>query len=279
MIMKGKRTHIIPKQQPERAEGLENLIEMEYPGRFFIVGRDQTDTYNVIVYGLTGRGPPSRARTLEHDMEARVVRTQVTDPAQLAQGNTALLIYPAIAFRDEYVAVSNGAQTELIYQAIANHGKEVTANPMGLMHIAFREPVFRYDQKNGWVDITSYEPDPPNNTPRIGAVVGREGAAFFIARKLATQDEPIQEQPRVFFEPSQGSLMSTYSGKNMDPLPSFDSWPLPVGLKYDSAAKTAHAVYDALAPRGGEDLRVAVACVFTDKYTNVPLQVHIENRY
>jgi IMP cyclohydrolase len=212
-------------------------------------------------------------------MKGRVIRTDVTDPAQLAQGNAALLIYPAIAFAENYVAVSNGVQTELIYQAIKNHGKEVTANPMGLMHIALREPVFRYDTKNGWVDITSYEPDPPNNTPRIGAVVGSEGAAFFIARKLAKLDEPLQEQSRVFFEPGQGSLISTYSGRNMDPLPSFDSKPLPVGLKYESAAKTAHAVYDALAPKGGEDLRVAVACVFTDRYTNTPLQVRIENRF
>ena len=39
--------------------GLEALAEMEYPGRFIILGRSEDRLSPVAVYGITGRSPSS----------------------------------------------------------------------------------------------------------------------------------------------------------------------------------------------------------------------------
>jgi IMP cyclohydrolase len=264
---------------------LEALVNMEYPGRFIIVGRDKSDTYNSITYGLTGRSTSSRARNLVIDRE-NIVRTHVTDAAQLNAGNAALLIYPAMVFSPPYIAVSNGVQTELLFDAILNHGKEKAANPHRLMRQAFSEPVHRYDAKNGWVDITNFEPDVPNNTPRISAIVGNESGSIAIMRQdqyKVVRREGNNHLPEIFpveFRPGKGVLISTYSGENTDPLPSFASSPLPLGLPYRTPAETCSAVYDALAPKQGDDFRVAVASIFVDVKNKDMYDVsfHIVNR-
>jgi IMP cyclohydrolase len=272
MIRNRDLPNFYPEKPNMKPKGLENLVEMEYPGRFFIVGRDRSDQYNAIAYGLTGKQPSSRTRRLERDHAYEVVRIDETD-----QRNAALLVHPAMAFNNNYIAIGNGVETELIYQAITNHGKEAAANPQSLIQSAFREPVYRYDPKNGWVDVTSYEPD-KSATPRIATCVGKDTAAFCIVRKHGKYDAAIQEMFAFNLRPGRGNLISTYSGKNMNPLPSFDGKPLPVRLPYKSAREMAGAVYDALAPKTGDDLRVAVACIFTDKETNAPVQYADVNR-
>lgn len=60
-------------------------------------------------------------------------------------------------------------------------------------------------------------------------------------------------------------MISTYSGENVNPLPSFRGEPLDVRLRGVTAEQTAEAVYAALAPPASEperDFRVSVVCVF-----------------
>jgi hypothetical protein len=58
-------------------------------------------------------------------------------------------------------------------------------------------------------------------------------------------------------------MISTYSGENVNPLPSFQGEPLDLRLGEVTAGKTAEAVYQAMAPANPEDdFRVATVCVF-----------------
>ena len=90
--------------------GLESLARMEYPGRFIILGKDSGGEHAVVVYGLTGRSPPSRARRLEPEKDQ--VRVVPVDEQAVSAGNRDLLVYPAMMFKRQGIAVSNGAHTE-----------------------------------------------------------------------------------------------------------------------------------------------------------------------
>jgi len=243
-------------------QGLEALANMEYPGRFIIGGRDTSGVNNTVVYGITGRSPSSKARKLQRDEQAGVIRTEVTDPKQLEQGNPALLIYPAIAIIDDTVLVSNGAQTNLLYSAYFN-GKKI---PELILNRAHSEPSFIYDQKLGWVDITSYETD-SNFTPRISACIREDSAAFYIVRK-GENAERKSHLYSIDLVAGKGKLLATYTGVNTDPLPSFTAEPLDVKLEGRTSQETAEIVYAALAPKAPaendptKDFRVGVAAVY-----------------
>ncbi len=215
------------------------LKSMVYPGRLIILGRDRSGEHAVIIYAVTGRSPSSQARELIRQGSA--VWTRPTDADVLAQGNPDLLVYPALVFGTG-IAVSNGKQTsDIILQG--------AAGPAAALESGLR----------AW----SFEPDAPNHTPRIsGCVLPGGDAGLNIIRRAA--DGSVE---RLFYEfrpaPGEGRLVSTYTGENADPLPSFRGEPLGVELAEPSARLTAQAVNAALGPKAcGPDFRVAVACAF-----------------
>lgn len=246
--------------------GLELLANMEYPGRFIILGRDPKGENNILVYGITGRSPSSQARKLVEDEGAEVgsgvIRTDVTDKKQLEKGNPALLIYPAIALINDALIVSNGAQTSLIYWAAKANSPGTNAEK--ILKEAFEIASYVYDPKNGWVDITRYEPDEPNFTPRISGCLQPDSAAFYIMRRDqgGSRHDDCYD---IALEGGKGKLIATYTGVNINPLPSFEGEPLDVALNQNSAEETAKAVYDALQPKDpAKDFRVGVAAVYSN---------------
>ncbi len=241
------------------AEGLEALAKMEYPGRFIIMGRSPHNDA-VVVYGITGRSPSSQARRLVEDREHGVVRTEVTDPQQLNNGNPALLVYPALAFGEGSLVVSNGAQTNLLYSAMVNT-PEVNRIPIAVLNRALLNPSFLYDPKLGWIDVTSFEPD-SSHTPRISGCVTNNSMLMHNAY-CDISGKANKTLHRVDTRCGKGSLLSTYNGVNTNPLPSFQGSSRDVTIEHASANDLAHAVYEALAPRNGKnDLRVSVAAVY-----------------
>jgi IMP cyclohydrolase len=221
------------------SQPLESLAKMEYPGRALAVGRDLTGAFNVVIYAVTGRSPSSQARRLE--LDANAIWTKPTDPEVLRKGNPDLLIYPAVIL-SESMAVSNGRQTSDI---AARSGQ----NPVQVLDEALKN----------W----EYEPDSPIFTPRISGCILPSGRAGLSLIKRAENGTSL----RFFFEvaliPGKGKLLTTYSGKNKDPLQSYIGEPLDLGLREPTAQALAEAVDRALKPRGKEvDVRVAVACIF-----------------
>lgn len=228
----------------ESLNGLKVLSDMDYPGRFIMLGRaDRGDV--VAVYGITGRSTSSQARRMskKETPSGFSICVEPTNLQLLKMGNPDLLLYTAIKVDLGNIVVSNGKQTD------------------GLEHkLGYKNPIYSLvlHHKN-----LLYEPDEPNYTPRITGCLEHNDAAFCIIKR-----DDLGCAIRQYFEVSlsvgKGKLIATYTGENKTPLPSFTGEPLSVNLEglTDSASITAKSFYDALAPKNPAlDFRVSVAAV------------------
>ena len=239
-------------------KGLERLIEKDYPGRVIIIGAEKTGKYVVVLYAITGRSPSSQARKIEFSDHKFLVKP--TDESILKTGNVDLLIYPAILL-SEGMVVSNGKQTDDIQAAVRGAGDAVHVLESSLAN---------------W----EYEPDAPIFTPRIsGCILSSNNAALSIIKR-ADDGTAQREYFEIPLQPGQGKMISTYTGENKDPLPSFTGLPEDVFLKESSAEDMAAAAYEAMKPKGGKqsDFRVAVACVYGDPKDSNNYSLAIINR-
>lgn len=267
------------------ANGLEPLARLEYPGRLIVIGR-LPDGLSVVGYGITGRSPASRARRLAIGDDGNVY-TRPTDEETLKTGNPALLVYPAIIFTDRGLAVSNGAQTSLIAERLLSDApadEPTSDEPAGdaaktlasdVLRAAFAAP-----RVVEGIDLTSYEPDAPNHTPRISGCVRATSAALQVVR----HGKSIDRLATIFnlggLEPGRARAISTYAGPNTNPLPSFPGEPLRIAIEALTLADFAEALYEAIGPgaakTGTEDLRVAIAAAAPLAHRDQ--RVHIINR-
>jgi IMP cyclohydrolase len=235
---------------------LDALRRMEYPGRVIVIGRDPSDSSDVVLYAVTGRSPSSQARILVDD--GRAVVTKTTDPEVLKTGNPDLLVYPAVLSGDR-LAVSNGRQTEDIARASA-------VSPVAALDAGLKP----------W----TYEPDAPIFTPRISGLLWPDGRAALSILKRIDDGSAL----RMFFEttlrPGNASMIATYAGPNRNPLPVFAGEPLNLRLTETTPAATVEAFYDALRPEGRtEDFRVAAVCLFISRTEPSRRRTAIINRH
>ena len=242
---------------------------MTYPGRVIIIGRDPSGEHDVIIYAVTGRSPSSRARRLVHDGDG-AVRTEVTDPEMLRGGNERLLLYHCLRPFPGGLAVSNGAQTDLIRETARNLAEEPASPSTGVAQSKEPPPppageilrrAFRQPHLISGVDVTAYEPDAPAYTPRISGCLAGDAALAIVRRR--PDGRPDRQHFPVPPETGRGRMLATYRGENCDPLPAFEGNPREVGLGEETPKMTAAAVYRALGPEdAGQDLRVGVAALF-----------------
>jgi IMP cyclohydrolase len=233
------------------------LQNKEYPGRVIIVGKDLSDKYFVIVYAITGRSPSSQARKIDVTSDGAWVTP--TDEKILEEGNKELLIYPAILY-GHGVAVSNGRQTSDIKNALTPELDAVNILSSALID---------------W----EYEPDAPTFTPRISGCVLPDGQAALSIIKKNAAGLSLREYFKIPLLAGKGKMISTYSGPNRDPLPSFEGEPEDVLLGYRTARETADAVDFALkAQRPEQDFRVSVVCVFLREQTTADFTISVINR-
>ena len=120
------------------------LKENSYPGRGIIVGRSEDGTKAVIAYFIMGRSSNSRNRIFVEDGEG--IRTQAFDPSKLE--DPSLIIYAPVRVLGNKTIVTNGDQTDTIYDGM---DKQLT-----------------FEQS---LRSREFEPDGPNYTPRISAVL------------------------------------------------------------------------------------------------------------
>jgi IMP cyclohydrolase len=253
-------------------KGLEALAAMEYPGRIIIIGRGPRGHHDVVIYAITGRSSSSQARRLICDGQ-ETVRSQGTDPERIKEGNERLLIYNCIRKSPDGLAVSNGAQTDLILETIAGlRDRGLRFAPVEILQRAFARP-----HVIAGIDLSGYEPDAPAFTPRISGCV-MNGAALSMVKR-APDGTVEREYFEVPLSEGEGKLITTYAGANVDPLPSFCGEPVSVQLEGQSAEEQARAVYNCLAPRNSQkDFRVAVAVIFSNLRTS-NWQMSIINKY
>lgn len=174
---------------------IELLRNNPYPGRGIAVGRDS------VYYFIMGRSVNSRNRIFVKTDDG--IRTEAHDPAKVA--DPSLIIYHPVRKTDWGLIVTNGDQTDTIRDA----GD-------------FRKALMTRE----------YEPDEPNFTPRISAVLYPNGG-FQMSILKRVDGRCLRE----FFRyegvsEGKGFFISTYQGDG-SPLPSFVGepreidWPAP----------------------------------------------------
>lgn len=231
----------LKKSQAEIYGGMAALEDNTYPGRVAIQGLSLDGRRGVQAYALMGRRPVSRTRIFV-DRGLGSVHSVAPGKGQEAMAATkeaALIFYQAsVAGKGVYV-VTNGAQTPYVHKSILG-GDD--------LETAVKSAPFIND-----VDLSIYEPDEPNSTPRIAGVIDLRDKAptpfgLSIVRKDPSSDEPIYETYATDsihnVTPGLGFVIQTYL-ENGNPLPSFDRQPyaFPLG---ETAVDTAHRIWDVL---------------------------------
>lgn len=185
----------------------EYLSGNEYPGRGIVLGRTQDGGKMLIGYFIMGRSENSRNRVFVEEGEG--IRTEAFDPAKLS--DPSLIIYSPVRVLGKTTIVTNGDQTDTIYDFLAA-GKSF-------------EDALR---------TRTFEPDGPNFTPRISGVVC--GAGYRLSILKSVEGDPSSAH-RFFFDytdalPGQGHVIHTYR-ENGSPIPSFEGEPVPVQMTED----------------------------------------------
>jgi IMP cyclohydrolase len=234
----------------------DTLQSMPYPGRTVIVGAGP-DGQRGVLYAITGRSPSSQARRLVIDKKEQKVFVRPTDEETLKTGNPDLLVYAAIMCGAGRIAVSNGKQTGDVFKAL--QGGSCAAGVL----------------QTGLADW-EYEPDEPNWTPRISGCIA-ENAALSVLKR-AENGDVIRNTFEFPLIAGQARMVSTYTGVNTNPLPSFAGEPIVLELSFASAREAAEGLYAALAPaEGADDFRVTAAAAFIA--TDGAVSLYVKNRH
>ncbi len=176
---------------------MQNLVELlennPYPGRGIVVGADR------VYYFIMGRSQNSRNRVFVKTDDG--IRTEAHDPAKLE--DPSLIIYHPVRTLGDDLVVTNGDQIDTIVEA----GD-------------FRAGCMKRE----------YEPDAPNFTPRISAIVRPDGSFEMSILKHQESGRCLRE----FFayegaDAGTGYFISTYQGDG-NPLPTFAGEPIEVSL-------------------------------------------------
>lgn len=182
-----------------------------YPGRGIIVGKTPNGRKAVVAYFIMGRSSNSRNRVfVERD---GAVFTEPFDPSKLE--DPSLIIYAPIRSIDNKLIVTNGNQTDTIYDGFLAGKDEV-------------ESLF----------TRCFEPDAPNLTPRISAVLTFDDEGDFKYNmsilKSGDADGNICNRYFYWYESFAGAghFLHTYE-RNESPLPTFQGEPRRVAIPDD----------------------------------------------
>ena len=184
------------------AELPELLASNPYPGRGIVVGKSEDGKNAVIAYFIMGRSENSRNRVFT-EREGNVF----TEPHDYSKvQDPSLIIYSAIKAIENKLIVTNGDQTDTIYDFIAK-GED--------MRSALR--------------TREFEPDAPNLTPRISAVLNFADKDFTYDMSILKSADPEGSAcNRFFYEYSPiaglGHFIHTYVTDG-NPIPTFQGEP------------------------------------------------------
>ncbi len=209
----------------------------KYPGRGIVVGQSCDGTKAVIAYFIMGRSVNSRNRVfVERD---GAVFTEPFDVSKLE--DPSLIIYAAVRTFENHLIVTNGDQTDTIYDGLAE-GK------------SFYEAL----------ESRCFEPDAPNFTPRISAeaVFDGEGAFRYRMSILKSADAEGSACNRFGYDYAPvcgtGHFIHTYEHDG-NPLPTFQGEPERVEIP-DSIDAFTEEIWNAL----DEDNKISLYVRYTD---------------
>lgn len=210
-----------------------------YVGRGIIAGTSEDGRCAVTAYFIMGRSANSRNRIFVEKNSA--VYTEPFDASKVE--DPSLIIYAAIRAYKQHLIVTNGDQTDTIYEALES-GR------------TFEEAL----------EARTFEPDAPNFTPRISALLTMENGDFSYRMSiLKSLDEEGSAPVRYSFsypsKPGLGHFIHTYVGDG-NPLPSFQGEPERVAIPSDIDALT-ETLWNAL----DEDNKISLYVRYIDLST------------
>lgn len=182
-----------------------------YPGRGIVIGRSEDGKKAVIAYFIMGRSQNSRNRIFVEEKNG--IRTQTFDTSKLE--DPSLIIYTPVRVLGNKTIVSNGEQTDSIYQ--------------GMDHQMTFEQSLRSHK---------FEPDAPNYTPRISGILhiehGKYNYAMSILKSNHGDPDSCQRFTFAYENPKagEGHFIHTYLHDG-NPLPSFEGEPKSVSIPND----------------------------------------------
>ena len=216
----------------------DKLKSNSYPGRGIVVGKSADSKYAVVAYFIMGRSVNSVFVT-----DGDGIRTQAFDPSKLT--DPSLIIYSPVRVLGDYTIATNGDQTDTIYDGMKD-GKT-------------------FEQS---LRIRKFEPDEPNYTPRISAVINtaeKDSFGFTISILKSNDGDPSSTQRFTYDyetpKSGEGFFIHTYMGDG-NPLPTFSGEPENVELS-GSIDEFTDMLWDSL----NEDNKVSLFVRYIDLET------------
>ncbi len=209
-----------------------------YPGRGILLGRTPDGKKAVLTYFIMGRSENSRNRVFEATADG--IRTKAFDESKMT--DPSLIIYAPVRVCGKITIVTNGDQTDTIYDALREG------------HCC------RHALKT-----RTFEPDCPNFTPRISGVITPAGTSNLSIVQTMRNDETTCQ--RFFYEDDApkagvGHFISPYQ-RDGTPLPFLHGEPIAVEVDCNDPKPWADKVWGAL----NEDNKVSLFVRFLDLET------------
>ncbi|SNU04896.1 IMP cyclohydrolase-like protein [Lachnospiraceae bacterium] len=205
-----------------------------YPGRGVIIGLTPDGKNAAIGYFIMGRSSNSRNRIFVTEGEG--IRTEAFDPSKLE--DPSLIIYAPVRVRGNDTIVTNGDQTDTIYD-LMSEGK------------TFEESL----------RTREFEPDGPNYTPRISGILHIPSTDFTTSTNedskysyemsiLKSNNGDPSACNRYTFSydvplAGEAHFIHTYMGDG-NPLPSFEGEPTPVKVETNDLDEFTEQIWNAL---------------------------------
>ncbi|MCH5342331.1 MAG: IMP cyclohydrolase [Acetatifactor sp.] len=219
------------------------LKNNEYPGRGIVIGRSADGKYAVTAYFIMGRSSNSRNRVFVTEGEG--IRTEAFDPSKLE--DPSLIIYAPVRVLGNDTIVTNGDQTDTIYEGMA-------AGTTFEQSLRSRE----------------FEPDCPNYTPRISGVMHVENGAYDFSMSILKSNDGdpacCNRYTFTYDNPAagEGRFIHTYMHDG-NPLPSFQGEPKKVEIRGDIDSFT-ELVWNSLNEENKVSLFVRYIDIATGEY-------------
>lgn len=219
------------------------LKDNEYAGRGIVIGTSPDKKNAVCAYFIMGRSENSRNRVVVKTSET--LKTEPFDVSKVS--DPSLIIYNAVRKTENSLIVTNGDQTDTVYN-LMSEGK------------SFKEAL----------ETREFEPDAPNFTPRISGILYFENGFNYEMSILKSIDENGSECCRYTYSyPSVaglGHFIHTYNC-NGDPLPTFTGEPHRISIK-NNIEEFAGEIWESLNADNKISLYVRYTDIETGKYTD-----------